>query len=114
MTGVACDPGRCRPVERLRRGSRSFFGSGSDSRIDFLWDSVVPSPSGSRARRGEDVSEDEARRAAEEARRRAEEEARRRAEEERLRKISESEHPDATRSMVCPHGNIVGKCSLCK
>jgi membrane protein involved in colicin uptake len=59
------------------------------------------------------VSEDEARRAAEEARRRAEEEARRRAEEERLRKISESER-DATRSMVCPHGNIVGKCSLCK
>jgi septal ring factor EnvC (AmiA/AmiB activator) len=51
-------------------------------------------------------TEAEARREAEEARRRAEE-------EERLRKISESERPVVTKSLFCPHGNIVGRCPDC-
>jgi hypothetical protein len=61
------------------------------------------------------VDDDEARRRAlEEAQRKAEEEARRRAaEEEALRKMHEAEDL-RNRSMLCPHGNIIGQCALCR
>jgi hypothetical protein len=63
------------------------------------------------------MADDEAqRRAQEEAQKRAEEAAQRRREEDAARKAREIEKSDreVQRSMLCPHGNIIGQCQHCR
>ena len=63
------------------------------------------------------MGDDEAqRRAQEEAQKRAAEEARRQAEAEALRKAREIKEAEdlRNRSMLCPHGNIIGQCAQCR